>query len=141
MNPGRFYIPRIGTSFSPMMGSNYLPTMRNIGLFGRISNSLKSFNWSGLLSGANKTLNVVNQTIPLVRQAGPMLNNMKSMLRIAKVFGSETNNCSNFNNRNVINTQNTVSINNSNNVNSTSNETKSILVDDKIDDSYPNFFV
>ena len=40
MNPGRFYLPRMGASISPMMGANYLPTRGSIGLFGRITNSL-----------------------------------------------------------------------------------------------------
>ena len=100
MNPGRFFIPSIGPNIRTIFRSSYLPTSGGFGLFGRITNSLKAFNWGGLLNGANKTLNVVNQTIPLVRQAGPMFNNMKSMLRIARAFGSETNNISNNNVKN-----------------------------------------
>ena len=148
MNPGRFYMPRIGSSFGPMMGANYLPTRVNVGLFSRITSSLRSFNWSGLLNGANKTLNVVNQTIPLVRQAGPMLNNMKSMLRIAKVFGSETNNRTNFNNRVINNSANFAQKNvnnmNKNNINNTSNNVVSLentMTTEVNGDSYPNFFV
>lgn len=93
MNPGRFYIPnymnmgQIPMSRSMLGLSN---TPRSMGLFQRITNGIRSVNWSGFLNNANKTLNVVNQTIPLVRQAGPMVNNMKSMLKIAKAFGNET---------------------------------------------------
>ena len=134
MNPGRFYMPRMGTNFGPMMGASSLP-VRNGGLFGRIFGSLRSFNWSGLLNGANKTLNVVNQTIPLVRQAGPMFNNMKSMLRIARAFGSETNNSNNRNNNNKISTTN------SNNVINTVNSDTPTIKKEVLDDSYPNFFV
>ena len=133
MNPGRFYMPRIGSGFSPMMGTNYLTTRGNVGLFSRITSSLRAINWSGLLSGANKTLNVVNQTIPLVRQAGPMLNNMKSMLRIARVFGSETNSRTNLGNRNDINNINTN--------NELSAKELNISENKDIDSSYPNFFV
>ena len=141
MNPGRFYLPRMGASISPMMGANYLPTRGSIGLFGRITNSLKSINWSGLLSGANKTLNVVNQTIPLVRQAGPMFNNMRSMLRVAKLFGSETNSRNNTNNNN-----NNININNKskNNVNSGNNSSinENLLIKkEELDNNYPNFFI
>lgn len=89
MNPGRFMMPNMGMRFSPMMGANYM-TRGNVGLFGRIGNSLRSFNWRGLLSGANRTLDVVNQTIPLIRKTGPMVNNMKSMFRLARAFGSAT---------------------------------------------------
>lgn len=90
MNPGRFFTPNFSTQFSPFIQSSYLPLGRNIGLFNKVANSIKRFNWGGLLNGANKTLNVVNQTIPLVRQAVPMVNNMKNMFKIAKVFGNET---------------------------------------------------
>lgn len=90
MYPQRFIIP------------NYMTyPMRSPGLFSRIFGGIKGFNWQGLLTNANKTLNVVNQTIPLVRQAGPMFNNMKSMLRLAKAFGNETTNKINNNNNNV----------------------------------------
>lgn len=139
MNPGRFYLPRMGINISPMIGANYLPTRGSVGLFGRIASSLKSVNWSGLLNGANKTLNVVNQTIPLVRQAGPMLNNMKSMLRVAKLFGSETNSRTNINNNNVnINNKVNNSINDSNN--SSNNDVVSTKKE-VLDNNYPNFFV
>lgn len=90
MNPGRFFLPNSSMYVSPLINARYFPNGRGLGLLSRITNSIKSFNWSGLLNGANKTLNVVNQTIPLVRQAGPMVNNMKSMFKIAKVFGNET---------------------------------------------------
>lgn len=79
---------------------NGINTARNIGtatkapgLFTRLSSSitgLKSINWSGLINGTSKTLNVINQSIPLVRQVGPMFNNMKSMLRVASIFKDET---------------------------------------------------
>lgn len=142
MNPGRFFMPRMGSMVSPMIGANYLPTRGNVGLFTKIFGSLKSFNWSGLLNGANKTLNVVNQTIPLVRQAGPMFNNMKSMMRLAKVFGSETTGRSNIqarNNNNIIKTNNvseTIT-----NTNSSSNVEMQSVEKEVFDNNYPNFFV
>lgn len=66
---------------------------RGLGLFSRLGNSMraiKGINWGGLITNASKTLNVVNQAIPLVRQVGPMMNNMKSMMRIASIFKDET---------------------------------------------------
>lgn len=134
MNPGRFYMPRMGTNLSPMLGMGRMPSSG--GLFSRIFGSLRGVNWSDLLNGANKTLNVVNQTIPLVRQAGPMFNNMRSMLRIAKAFGSETNNS---NSRIVNNSQKNNLITNNNQV--ISNSENSTLNKDALDDNYPNFFV
>lgn len=141
MNPGRFYLPNVGANIGPMMRASYLPVRGNIGFFSKIANSFRTFNWSGLLNGANKTLNVVNQTIPLVRQAGPMLNNMKSMLRIAKAFGSETtrSNSNNKRNNNKLTNRNTNDF----------DKKQDFVLNDKKDaekkeirnDNYPNFFV
>lgn len=137
MNPGRFFIPGMGNNITPMMGGNFLLSRGRLGLFGRITNSFKTFNWGGLLNGANKTLNVVNQTIPLVRQAGPMFNNMKSMLRLAKVFGNETNNS-------LIN--NDITNKNSSIINSSSKvinmQDKNLIQKKEISNySNPNFFI
>lgn len=112
MYPERFIIP------------NYMYTypMRTPGLFSRIFTGIRGFNWQGLLTNANKTLNVVNQTIPLVRQAGPMFNNMRSMLRLAKAFGSETTN-----NKNEIKKEESI-------------KEKNIIVQEEKEES-PNFFI
>lgn len=135
MNSGRFFMPTMGIRMTPAMNAYFLPSKSSLGLFGRITSSLRTFNWSNLLNGTNKTLNVVNQTIPLVRQAGPMFNNMKSMLRLAKVFGNETNNHS-FTNRSI--TNNVISNSNiSNNINDNNlTQKKEVL-----NINYPNFFI
>jgi len=145
MNPRRFYMPAyMGMRSIPISNSmlgiaNSSP--KEIGLFGRITNGIRSVNWSGLLANANKTLNVVNQAIPLVRQAGPMVNNMKSMLRVAKAFGSETT----FNNRKIVynNNQNNI-INKNANLNSYIDNDKSDVLEQKKEvqnDNAPNFFI
>lgn len=136
MNPGRFFMPRMGSNIGPMMGASLPFRGNNIGLFGRITNSLRSFNWSGLLNGANKTLNVVNQTIPLVRQAGPMLNNMKSILRIAKVFGNETARSS----KNTSNNNGVIKKNE--NITYVDNVSNDVVQKKEVtNNNYPNFFV
>lgn len=95
MNPGRFFIPNINTypitriGFNPFMRNGILSNSN--GILTRLLRSFRRFDWKNLLSGANKTLNVVNQTIPLIRQAKPMVNNVKSMVALAKAFGNETN--------------------------------------------------
>lgn len=138
MNSERFFIPNM--NIAPMMRINpnlaINPLMRpnsitpRIGLFSKLTNSIKGVNWSGLLSGANKTLNVVNQTIPLIRQTKPMINNVKNMVSIAKAFRKETihSNKINKNNiqKNIINNQN-INI-----------ETKKENIDNN---NYPNFFL
>ena len=72
--------------------NNLAPT-KGLNLFSRLGGSVKAIkgiNWSGLINNTSKTLNVVNQTIPLVRQVGPVVNNMKSMLKVASIFKNET---------------------------------------------------
>lgn len=138
MNPGRFYIPGyIGMRSIPISNSmlgfaNSAP--KGIGLFSKITNGVRSVNWSGFLNNANKTLNVVNQAIPLIRQAGPMVNNMKSMLRVVKVFGSETTINNKKNIYNNLNNTNNLSINSNND--NISIQKKEVLVN-----SAPNFFI
>lgn len=66
---------------------------RGASLFGRLGNAfgaIKAFNWSGLINNTSKTLGIINQTIPLVRQVGPIMGNMRSMLRLASAFKDET---------------------------------------------------
>ena len=143
MNPGRFFMPSVASNIGPLMRTGHLPMRSGVGFFSKFSNSLKSFNWSGLLNGANKTLNVVNQTIPLVRQAGPMINNMKSMMRMARAFGNETNR-SNFNSKNNFNVKNYNSkLNNNRNtdVNKTNNNKIITIEKEGCNYNYPNFFI
>lgn len=148
MNPGRFYMPGYMGMRSASLGSPIMRiasnSPRSMGLFSRITNGIRSFNWSGLLSGANKTLNVVNQAIPLVRQAGPMVNNMRSMLKLAKAFGTETT-TTNYSNRNSNNSNqinnNIESSNNITNINSRNNSfSQEKLLGENSSDA-PVFFV
>lgn len=112
MYPGQYFMPYGNMITNPR---NYIIPGR-MGLLGRIGNSIKRFNWGNLLTNANKTLNVVNQTIPLVRQAGPMFNNMKSMFKLARAFGNETNSSIKSNKKRTIsnkkNVQNNIQYNN-----------------------------
>lgn len=136
MNPERFFIPNM--NIAPMMRMNpnlsINPLMRansitpRIGLFSKLTNSIKGFNWSSLLSGANKTLNVVNQTIPLIRQTKPMINNVRNMVSLAKAFRKETVHSNNIqkNNKKITTNDNTNKI-----------EKK----ENKGNNNYPNFFI
>ena len=131
MNPGRYFIPNM--RFNPFMRMPINPIIqhqllntRTPGLLNRIINGLRTYNWKNLLTGANKTLNVVNQTIPLIRQAKPMVNNVKSMIELTKAFGNETSN------KKVIN-RNTNKINNK--------SKKEIKKSITPNNNYPTFFV
>ena len=69
-NPNLLYMP----------GRSILPIAR------------KTINWAGLLSNTQKTLNIVNQAIPIVFQVKPMINNAKTMFKIAsELTKSNTN--------------------------------------------------
>lgn len=70
--------------------SSLLSSAPRVGGTGGILASLRGINWSGMLNNASKALGVVNQAIPVVKQVGPMMNNMKSMLKIASAFKDET---------------------------------------------------
>lgn len=74
---------------------------------------IRSINWGGLLDGAQKTLGVINQAIPIVYQVKPIINNAKTMFRIANVINSPDPPPSNQNNKSIIPT-NTTSISSNN---------------------------
>ena len=97
-------MPNLYTNFIPSMargamvngarglGSN-IGIGRGINLFQRLGNgihALRGINWSGIINNTSKTLGVINQAIPVVKQVGPMMNNVRSMLKIASVFKDET---------------------------------------------------
>lgn len=99
---------------------------RGLGLFSKLGSgfsAIKSINWGGLINNASKTLGVINQTIPLVRQVGPMVNNMKSMLKVASLFKDETDNQHNKPRNRTINNQ-TVSSQNYDNVSKIQTQTR-----------------
>ena len=121
MYPNNFFLPTQSMRYIPN-GLNMFPT-KTRGLL----SSLKGINWSTLLSNAQKTLNVVNQTIPLVRQAAPMLNNMKSMIKLASAFKDETDTKQD-NKKNIIN-------------NKEENNSISSIITNDINNNQPNFFI
>ena len=68
---------------------NMYPYMNNIakpGIFSGLIKGIKSINFSSILSGTQKTLNVVNQTIPLVKQVSPIVKNAKTMFKVMNEF-------------------------------------------------------
>lgn len=55
------------------------------GLSGLFS-GLRGFNFSTLLNGTQKTLNIINQAIPVFKQMSPLLKNAKTMFRVMNEF-------------------------------------------------------
>lgn len=73
--------------------SGITSTAGKTGLLSKLTSGLsgiKTINWGGLINNTSKTLGIINQTIPLVRQVGPMVTNMKSMIKVASLFKDET---------------------------------------------------
>ena len=107
-----FYIPNYNANImNPNLlrgiaSNNFLNTTRGINTIGNLTNTarntnilsklttglsgIKKINWSGLINNTSKTLGIVNQTIPLVKQVGPMVGNIRSMMRVASIFKDET---------------------------------------------------
>lgn len=85
---------------TPMMGNSMIGGARTGGILsslfggGRGATSLggiqKSFNFGSLLTNTSKALGVVKEAIPIVKEVGPMVGNMKQMLKIASIFKDET---------------------------------------------------
>ena len=120
MNYGRYFMPNMWANNMIRMNPNFYYYPHSF--WAKAINSIKNFNWGGLLSGANKTLNVVNQSIPLVKQAKPMFNNIRSMVNVMREFGKET------------------SVNN-NHVNAVIKDNIKVPKKEVLDNNYPNFFV
>lgn len=76
----------------------------NAGILGKGLSLGKGINWASLLDGTQKTLGVINQAIPLVYQVRPIINNAKTVFKIASAMTSKDNNSSSndFNNNSTI---------------------------------------
>ena len=64
----------------------YMNIATRPGLFTRIATGLRNINFSSILSGTGRTLNVVNQAIPLVKQVKPVVKNAKTMFKVMNEF-------------------------------------------------------
>lgn len=92
--PSQIVPPMTGNMMGPMMGAPLRSAggggLRSLLGLGRTSTGNSGFNFTSLLNGASKTLGVVKDAIPVVKEVGPMMNNIRSMLKIASVFKDET---------------------------------------------------
>lgn len=90
--------------------------MTRPGLFSRIATGLRNINFSSILSGTQRTLNVVNQTIPLVKQVRPVVKNAKTMFKVMNEFKRvNTPSSKNINNNTIKNTNEIIENNKINN--------------------------
>ena len=91
----------------------------------------RGINWSSLLNNTSKTLGVVREAIPIVKEVGPMMNNMKSMLKVASVFKDATD----------VNSENTSNDRNNNIKSTTDNFNNQSSTKTNITQNEPNFFL
>ena len=56
------------------------------GIFNGIFRNVRGINWSSILGGTQKALNIANQAIPVIKQITPMINNAKTMFRVMNEF-------------------------------------------------------
>ena len=67
---------------------------------GLFSNLFKGINFTSILNGTSKTLNVVNQAIPIFKEISPLVKNAKTMFRVATELNKTDTNISNSTNIN-----------------------------------------
>lgn len=60
-----------------------------------ISNILKKISVGEILTGTQKTLNIINQAIPVINQAKPLFNNVKTLFKIANAINTNDKNKTN----------------------------------------------
>ena len=101
-----------------MTGYPYFSVPRtSTGLFSRIFRN--GINWSSILNGTQRTLNIINQTIPTIKQITPVVRNAKTMFKVMNEFkktdnvrsntvstNNESTNSKNIENINTVNTNN-----------------------------------
>ena len=123
--------------------STMLSPTTKTGLLSKLGTSLsgiKKINWGGLINNTSKTLGIINQTIPIVRQVGPIMNNMRSMMRVASIFKDETDIPKKKPTQNL--TTNNYSNNyQNNNIHSTQPKEKHIYSKQQEYDESPTFFI
>ena len=54
-------------------------------------NLFANINFSSILNGTQKTLNIINQAIPVVKQVSPILKNGKTMFKLMSEFNKPDN--------------------------------------------------
>lgn len=137
---------------TPMMGNmmRSVPMMsgpKSSGLlssfFGRggastIGGISKTFNFGSLLTNTSKVLGVVKDAIPIVKEVGPMVGNMKQMLKIASIFKDETDTSTTRNTKTISKTS---SSSESSLIEAKENDTNIISTTKNQNSNEPNFFL
>ena len=48
----------------------------------------RSINWNSILNNTQRTLGIINQAIPIIYQVKPLLNNARTLFRVASALNS-----------------------------------------------------
>lgn len=48
----------------------------------------RGINWNGILNNTQRTLGIINQAIPIIYQVKPLLNNARTLFRVASALNS-----------------------------------------------------
>lgn len=51
----------------------------------------RGINWNNILNNTQRTLGIINQAIPIVYQVKPLLNNAKTLFKVATAINSNDN--------------------------------------------------
>lgn len=88
-NPGLYQnIARPGLISKLFGGARTMGSMGGAAASGALRSGI---NWSTLLSNTQKSLGIINQAIPIVYQVRPIINNAKTMFRIAGAVKDDSN--------------------------------------------------
>ena len=63
----------------------------NPSLISQSLNFIKNIKWGALLDGTQKTLGVVNQAIPIFYQIKPLVENTRTIFKVANAINTPTN--------------------------------------------------
>lgn len=141
MMPNTFNMPMQAGALmrAPSIASN--PSLLASGLNplkrGGLFSGLKSINWSSMLGNTSKALGVVKEAIPVVKEVGPMMNNMRSIFKIASAFNDATDAPTIASNSKTNNKTTTTVSNSGNNTNEFTSTTNNITNSNNM----PNFFL
>ena len=118
--------PRSSGLLSSLLGRNTA---------GNLLTGARSFNFGNILTNTSKALGVVKEAIPIVKEVGPMMGNMRSILKLASVFKDETETSTTTVSSNTKEAQNTITNTNENDTRITSTTTT------EANNNEPNFFL
>lgn len=78
-------------NFNPYFAPNMITSQIPFSLPGTptlAASTAKTFSWSGLFNGIQKTVGTVNQIIPLYQNVKPIISNSKTLFKVMKTLNS-----------------------------------------------------